>query len=43
MNQGLSFTSAAAPFAIRPTVKREFMPVDVAEVAALEEIGYFRQ
>ena len=34
MNQGLSFTSEAAPFAIRQTAKREFMPVDVAEVAA---------
>jgi len=34
MNQGLSFTSESAPFAIRPTAKREFMPVDVAEVAA---------
>jgi AraC family transcriptional regulator len=34
MNQALSFTSEATPFAIRPTSKREFMPVDVAEVAA---------
>jgi AraC family transcriptional regulator len=34
MNQVLTFTSETAPFAIRPTSKREFMPVDVAEVAA---------
>jgi AraC family transcriptional regulator len=34
MNQGLSFTSESAPFAIRQTAKREFIPVDVAEVAA---------
>jgi AraC family transcriptional regulator len=34
MNQGFSFTSGFAPFAIRQTAKREFMPVDVAEVAA---------
>jgi AraC family transcriptional regulator len=34
MNQVLSFTSETAPFAIRRTAKREFMPVDVAEVAA---------
>ena len=34
MNQGLAFISDPAPFAIRPTAKREFMPVDVAEVAA---------
>jgi AraC family transcriptional regulator len=34
MNQGFSFTSEFAPFAIRETAKREFVPVDVAEVAA---------
>jgi AraC family transcriptional regulator len=34
MSQGLSFASESAPFAIRQTAKREFMPVDVAEVAA---------
>ncbi len=34
MNQGLSFISQPAPFAIRQTAKPEFMPVDVAEVAA---------
>ena len=34
MNQGLSFTSESAPFTIWQTAKREFMPVDVAEVAA---------
>jgi AraC family transcriptional regulator len=34
MNQGIGFISEPAPFAIRPTAKREFMPVDVAEVAA---------
>jgi AraC family transcriptional regulator len=34
MNQGLSFISESAPFAIRQAAKREFMPVDVAEVAA---------
>ena len=34
MNQGLSFISESAPFAIRQTAKREFMPVDVAEVTA---------
>ena len=34
MNQGLSFTSESAPFAIRQAAKRDFMPVDVAEVAA---------
>jgi AraC family transcriptional regulator len=34
MNQGFSFTSEFAPFAIRETAKREFIPVDVAEVAA---------
>jgi AraC family transcriptional regulator len=34
MNQGFSFTSEFAPFAIRQTAKREVMPVDVAEVAA---------
>ena len=34
MNQGLSFTSESAPFAIRQTAKPEFTPVDVAEVAA---------
>jgi AraC family transcriptional regulator len=34
MNQGLSFTSESAPFAIRQTAKLEVMPVDVAEVAA---------
>ena len=34
MNQGVSFISESAPFAIRQTAKREFMPVDVAEVAA---------
>jgi AraC family transcriptional regulator len=34
MNQGLSFTSETAPVAVRKTAKREFMAVDVAEVAA---------
>jgi AraC family transcriptional regulator len=34
MNQGLSFTSESTAFAIRPAAKPEFMPVDVAEVAA---------
>ena len=34
MNQGLSFISEPAPFAIRQTAKPEFKPVDVAEVAA---------
>jgi AraC family transcriptional regulator len=34
MNQGVSFTSESAPFAIRSTAKREFTPVDVAEVPA---------
>jgi AraC family transcriptional regulator len=34
MNQGLSFTSESAPFPIRPTAKPEFMPLDVAELAA---------
>jgi hypothetical protein len=34
MNQGLSFISEPAPFAIRQTAKPEFMPVNVAEVAA---------
>ena len=34
MNQGLSFTSETAPFAIGQTAKPEIMPVDVAEVAA---------
>jgi AraC family transcriptional regulator len=34
MNQGLSFTLETAPFAIRSRAKREFMPVDVTEVAA---------
>src|SRR5580692_5368508 len=34
MNQGLSFTSESAPFAIWQTAKREIMPVDVSEVAA---------
>jgi len=34
MNQGLSFTSEPAPFTTWQTAKREFMPVDVAEVAA---------
>jgi AraC family transcriptional regulator len=32
MNRG--FTSETAPFSILPTAKREFMPVDVAEVTA---------
>src|ERR1700747_3000708 len=34
MNQGLSFTSEPAPFAIRQITQRQFIPVDVAEVAA---------
>jgi AraC family transcriptional regulator len=34
MKQGLSFTSELAPFTVWQTAKREFMPVDVAEVAA---------
>jgi AraC family transcriptional regulator len=34
MNQGLSFISESSPFTIWQTAKREFMPVDVAEVAA---------
>jgi AraC family transcriptional regulator len=34
MNQGLSLTSALAQFPIRQTAKREFIPLDVAEVAA---------
>jgi AraC family transcriptional regulator len=34
MNQALAFTSEAAPFPIRPTAKPEFMPIDVAELAA---------
>jgi|HubBroStandDraft_2_1064218.scaffolds.fasta_scaffold213692_3 hypothetical protein len=34
MNEGLSFTSESVPFVIRQTAKREFIPVDVAEVAA---------
>jgi len=34
MSEGLSFTSLTAPLAFRPTAKRDFMPVDVAEVAA---------
>ena len=34
MNQGLSFTSELAQFPVRQTARREFIPVDVAEVAA---------
>ena len=34
MNHGLSFTAESVPFAIPKTATREFMPVDVAEVAA---------
>jgi len=34
MNQGLSFNSELPPFTIRQTAKQDFMPVDVAEVAA---------
>jgi AraC family transcriptional regulator len=34
MNHGLTLTAETAPFAIRPTAKREVMPVEVAEVAA---------
>ena len=34
MTMNREFTSATAPFSILPTAKREFMPVDVAEVAA---------
>jgi AraC-like DNA-binding protein len=34
MNQGLSFTSESVPFVIRQTAKREFILVDMAEVAA---------
>jgi AraC family transcriptional regulator len=34
MNMNREFTSETAPFSILPTAKREFMPVDVAEVAA---------
>jgi AraC family transcriptional regulator len=34
VNQGLSFASESAPITIRQTAKREFIPVDVAEVAA---------
>jgi hypothetical protein len=35
MNQELSFISEPAPFAIRQKAKRELIPVDVTEVAAL--------
>lgn len=34
MNMNLGFTSETAPFSNLPTAKREFMPVDVAELAA---------
>jgi AraC family transcriptional regulator len=34
MNQGLSFAPKSAPFAIQPTAKREFMPLDLVEVTA---------
>jgi AraC family transcriptional regulator len=34
MNLNREFTSKTAPFSMLPTAKREFMPLDVAEVAA---------
>jgi hypothetical protein len=34
MKMNREFISETAPFSIPPTAKREFMPVDVAEVTA---------